>query len=976
MRDRAIAKIAASVVTVLAAGAVVYRFTPRAARDIPNRLPEAAPYVTVEARAFPPPYEEAWQTHNHPGQCRNCHTKIFDEWNGSMMSNAWRDPVWRAAFLLLARAVSTNGDCDTPEPPDGSPRASHNPFAKRGTCVSEFDLGTQTFAVSRPGSLLDGFCSRCHMPTNYIDNVPLRTVSFDPKTGVESALLDPKFHPTSDNGTGIAFATLEPQFRNTDSGKSGIFCAVCHSYATTRDTPFHNYERGGAEYEPAVGALSRSELLPPESQDAFDVADPTKRNLGYAIGSGSFRLSPHAIALGERFGPLAAGRPPAPVDVNTSQVFGRNVAFQQMDSSKHKGYHAAMFVRAEMCAACHDVTNALPLKNKLGKWVGGFPIERTYTEWTNSRYADRPGNVHFDPRYKRDCQSCHMQQDYGQPGTAHTLYADGVPQPPRMEPVATDGKPRPFFTHHFVGGNTLVPRLIGKDVDDAGNVSPYPELSVFSFSSADHKSPYSRAFFTHTERKGAFAQQARLAWDRLRNVLTMDVAGPLVVEAGARAPVVVTVANTGSGHDFPTGFPEGRIAWLAIHAYDLATGAELFIHDSTWNRTSRGVGNLTTEDEIDPNYPGCGWEIPAGSVDPYSLQFKAVASLGDGCPTLDLPYAAPLNLVTDARGLPVGQDGRPVDASSPTGMPRFEDVDKNGDLYDDAYLRDTRFKPMPYPEATKRVDRYSVVVPPGTAGPIAVSAAVYYQSVEAVVAGKFLGNIADPNANFVLEACVLGGPCDGRKPESEPAVVEGAPPVPMVVRSWVMAVAGAAEDTMPPRIAAYPRPGADDVYLDAVVKAFFTEPVRGVDETTFTLTDSRGAPVHALVNQIGDGAWALFPNQVLLKPEETYTARLKAGICDVAGNCTSNDVVWRFTVAPAADQGRGDTAVPMGFLRSSEPHLCERASTESSGECEVVPAAVNPLGHTRGRRHIKVLSTVRSSKPLTSKPKETSHVSR
>ena len=67
-----------------------------------------------------------------------------------------------------------------------------------------------------------------------------------------------------------------------------------------------------------------------------------------------------------------------------------------------------MFVRAEMCAACHDVTNALPITNKLGKWVGGFPIERTYTEWANSAYADRPDNKNFDPRFKRDCQSCHM----------------------------------------------------------------------------------------------------------------------------------------------------------------------------------------------------------------------------------------------------------------------------------------------------------------------------------------------------------------------------------------------------------------------------------------------------------------------------------------------------------------------------------------------------------------------------------------
>jgi hypothetical protein len=815
------------------------------------------------------------------------------------------------------------------------------------------------------------------MPTNYIDNVPLRSVTFDPKTGVESATVDPKFNPTSDNGTGVAFATLESQFRNTESGKTGIFCAVCHSNATTRDTPFHNYVRSGTEYEPAIGVLSRAELLPSERQDAFDVADPTKRNLGYAIGAGSFRLSPHAIALGERFGPLAAYRPAASVDSNTSQVFGRSIDFQQMDSSKHKGFHEAMFVRAEMCAACHDVTNALPLKNKLGKWVGGFPIERTYTEWSNSRYADRPGNTHFDPHYKRDCQSCHMQQDYGQPGTAHTLYADGAPLPPRTDPVAADGKPRPFFTHHFVGGNALVPRLIGKDVDDAGNVAPYPELSVFSFSSADHKSPYSRAFYTHAERKGAFAQQARLAWDRLRNVLGMDLSGPSVVQAGARAPVAITMANTGSGHDFPTGFPEGRIAWLAVHAYDLATGIELPIHDSVWNRDSRGVGNLTTEEVIDPNFPNCDWEIPPGSVDPYALQFKAVASLGDGCPTLDLPYAAPLNLVTDARGLPVGDDGRVIDVSNPRGLPQFKDVDANGDLYDDSYLRDTRFKPMPYVDATKRVDRYSVVVPPGTEGPVAISAAVYYQSVEAIVAGKFLGNIADPNADFVLQTCVLGGPCDGRTPETEPAVVEGAPPVPMVVRNWVIAVDGAAADITPPRVSTYPRPGAEGVYLDVVVKAFFTEPVRGVDERTFTLTDSRGAPVRAFVNQIGDGAWALFPHQVLLEAKETYTARLKSGICDVAGNCTSTDIVWRFTVAPAADKASGDTSVPIGFVRSSESLVCGRAATFTSGaDCEVVPAVVTTVGHPRGRKPLKFPSTVRSSKPLPSKTKETSHVSR
>src|SRR5205823_8005074 len=87
-----------------------------------------------------------------PGQCQTCHQKIFDEWNGSMMSNSWRDPAWRAAFLLLSRATSANGECDTPEPPDGTLKATHNPFARKGECASTFDLGTEKYTVSRPRS--------------------------------------------------------------------------------------------------------------------------------------------------------------------------------------------------------------------------------------------------------------------------------------------------------------------------------------------------------------------------------------------------------------------------------------------------------------------------------------------------------------------------------------------------------------------------------------------------------------------------------------------------------------------------------------------------------------------------------------------------------------------------------------------------------------------------------------------------------
>src|SRR5258708_40166620 len=117
-----VVKLMVMVATARGAGTIVfYPADGGRLNDLPNRIPEAAPYVLAEAQAFPPPYHEHWMQEESPGQCQTCHQKIFDEWNGSMMSNSWRDPVWRSAFLLLARATSANGECDTPQPPDGTP---------------------------------------------------------------------------------------------------------------------------------------------------------------------------------------------------------------------------------------------------------------------------------------------------------------------------------------------------------------------------------------------------------------------------------------------------------------------------------------------------------------------------------------------------------------------------------------------------------------------------------------------------------------------------------------------------------------------------------------------------------------------------------------------------------------------------------------------------------------------------------------
>jgi hypothetical protein len=605
--------LAICAVTVMATVALVYPAAP-AGGELANRIPEAPPYVTPRRRSRAA-VRGVLDDDRSSGAVPELPQAIFDEWRGSMMANAWRDPAWRSAFLLSARQISTHGDCDTPTPPDGTAKARHNPFAAGDQCLSRFDVGDGRQRLSRSGSLVDGLCSRCHMPTNYIDNVPLYNVSTDGASGEEHGMLNSSFNPTSDDTTGLAFATVENRFRNTDSGKSGVACMVCHSLAETRNTPFHNLARSRATsgYTPASGPQSRAEILKNARPDILDVPDPTALNLGYGIGGGGYRLSPHAIAFPERFGPLLSSRRPSEPDPYLAGVFKRPSDAEPMIAPKHEGYRHVLSTRGEFCSTCHDVTNPLTIKNILGKWVGGFPIERTYSEWANSRYADRPGNANFDPAFKRDCQTCHMQQDYGRPGTAQTLYRNGSPIAPLEGALTPDTPSRTYFSHHFVGGNAYIPRLVGANLDDGGSVEPYPELSTFSFSSADEKSVYHNAYWQNAGSRGAITQQSRLAWERLRNVLDLHVAGPAAAAAGSSAPLTIAVANTGSGHNFPTGFPEGRIAWVAVSAHDLATGRELPIHDSVLEPDVDRVGRLTTTDMLDPAFPRCGWKLPPGS---------------------------------------------------------------------------------------------------------------------------------------------------------------------------------------------------------------------------------------------------------------------------------------------------------------------------------------------------------------------------
>ena len=54
-----------------------------------------------------------------PEVCGGCHTEIYQQWNGSMHSNAWKDPLYRAVLNLVSKATQGQVDnlcmgCHTP----------------------------------------------------------------------------------------------------------------------------------------------------------------------------------------------------------------------------------------------------------------------------------------------------------------------------------------------------------------------------------------------------------------------------------------------------------------------------------------------------------------------------------------------------------------------------------------------------------------------------------------------------------------------------------------------------------------------------------------------------------------------------------------------------------------------------------------------------------------------------------------------
>lgn len=171
----------------------------------------------------------------------------------------------------------------------------------------------------------------------------------------------------------------------------------------------------------------------------------------------------------------------------------------------HTAQGDSFYRKSEFCGVCHNVSNPLYAQNPVTQSPHEYgPIERTYSEWKLSWYAQQ-GQA-------GTCQSCHMPYLSG--------YGAILPGSPLRPDIPK---------HDMTGGNTFLQDIL-------------PDFWTTGLDTA------------------------RLAASKQRAVQTLQRAATLEVQAVRNSDTVtVTVRVTNlTGHKLPTGYPEGRRMWLNI----------------------------------------------------------------------------------------------------------------------------------------------------------------------------------------------------------------------------------------------------------------------------------------------------------------------------------------------------------------------------------------------------------------------------
>lgn len=373
------------------------------------------------------------------------------------------------------------------------------------TTLENFFLkGTQPNSVS---GMMNN-CFQCHLEQNS-DATPLKIYPRWQSSMKANAVRDPVFQ---------AALTIA----NQDAEFGGDMCIRCHSpggWLAGRSVPTDGSALIGTDLEGvnclfchrAVDPLPRMEN--PVQDDPIRAALDANGLLPAQFGNGSYVIDPNNV----RRGPFD--------DVPQNYHVGATIIYSP--------FHQ----KADLCGTCHDVSNPAFTRQPDGSYelndrdtahtsqnkFDMFPLERTYSEWSNSMYAST--GVHANGVFggnhptgvMNSCQDCHMPDA--------NAYGCGFDDPEE-----------PFFarpdipSHDFNGGNAWVQDML---------------LNLFSFSGDVP------LYFEESKARAIYM---------LQNAATMEV-------TNEDCALKVRVVNE-TAHKLPTGYPEGRRMWITVEFRD------------------------------------------------------------------------------------------------------------------------------------------------------------------------------------------------------------------------------------------------------------------------------------------------------------------------------------------------------------------------------------------------------------------------
>ena len=481
-------------------------------------------------------------------------------------------------------------------------------------------------------------------------------------------------------GSMMANAMRDPLFwaaldvANHDVPGSGDYCLRCH---TPRGWLGGRVVKDGAGGSVGAGGESGCQL-------AGNHAAKDRENNDYAGVDCHFchRLMP-AGPQGQAF---VAGNANAWVDDalscdSTPGFFGpcRRGPYQYPAGSALEAPHGWSYskhhVGSDVCGTCHDVTtpdtDQGPLKTLVradGSDSGRpFPIERTYTEWKRSLFADAifrdgmgdapSGNPAV--RTAQPCQACHMRSS-----------ENPLAKACEMNPSGSRSGNLPV--HEFAGANAWVPGIIKAEF--GGNLLQQPE-------------DYDRTI--------AAARDMLAASATVSTAVTAYTPATPTTAGSISLDVVVTNL---SGHKLPTGSSEGRRMWLNVQvrsagnalvaesgAYDVATATLTEDVQARVYEALQGIWNAQSHSCV----------VESAGAKQFHFVLNDCVAKDNRIPPIGFRRTAP----DDPEGLEVG----PVAANYPETSPG------SGVLVN-----------------TDRV-AYTFAVPAGTTGPLAAKATLYHQ---------------------------------------------------------------------------------------------------------------------------------------------------------------------------------------------------------------------------------------------------------